>query len=123
MATKKQSIESYAQQISNQTNQMQYAEMTRMQDQLIEIEKPLVRVERATQSALDVLSRAENQNILDWASEIPFQKHFKVAREKALPGTGTWLYQDDQFIDWHNCSRSQILWLHGSAGTGKSTLT
>ncbi|KAK5128139.1 hypothetical protein LTR08_004175 [Meristemomyces frigidus] len=122
MASWKHSIESCTRQISNQTDHKQYAEVLKVRDQLAELEKSVIRVERAVQSASATLDRNENQCILDWASEIPFQKHFRVVEEKALSGTGKWLSQSTEFSTWHNCSRSQILWLHGSSGSGKSTL-
>lgn len=122
MARHKQSIESYTQQISNQANQQQYSEILRVNDKLADLHKPVIRIEQTVESVSAAIDRAENQQILDWASEIPYQKHFKTTREKALTGTGQWLFQDPEFSAWQNSSRSQMLWLHGSAGSGKSTL-
>lgn len=114
MARQKQSIESYTQQISNQTNQQQYSEILRIKDQLTDLQKPVVRIEQTLESKSAAIDRAENQCILDWASEIPYQKHFKTAPE--------WLFQDSEFFAWQNCSRSQMLWLHGNTGSVKSIL-
>ncbi|TKA63807.1 hypothetical protein B0A55_11845, partial [Friedmanniomyces simplex] len=88
MAIKKQSIESYTRQISDRISHQQSAELLKVRDELAELEKPVIRVERAIQSASAILDRNENQCILDWASEIPFQKHFRVnaiERKKLLP--------------------------------------
>lgn len=122
MARQKDSIESYAQQIANQTNQKQYSEILHVQTQLTDLHQPVIRIEQTIQSISANVDRTENQVILDWASVIPYQKHFKLAREKALAGTGSWLFNDPEFSAWQNCSRSQMLWLHGNAGSGKSTL-
>lgn len=73
-------------------------------------------------TVLSAVDRREQQIILDWASQIPYEKHFREAHKKALEGTGKWLFEHSDFLSWHNCSSSQILWLHGSAGSGKSTL-
>nr|POF13582.1 vegetative incompatibility protein het-e-1 [Quercus suber] len=93
-----------------------------VKNQLVELEKPVLRVERAREYASSIADRHESQAILDWASVIPFQKHFHVVEDKALSGTGQWLFSDVHYFDWHQSSRSQILWLHGSSGSGKSTL-
>ena len=122
MTSWKHSIESCTRQISNQTDHKQYAEILKVRDQLAELEKPMIRVERSIQLTSAILDRNENQSILDWASKIPFQKHVRVVEKKALSDTGKWLFQATEFSTWHNCSRSQILWLHGSSGSGKSTL-
>lgn len=122
MARHKQSIESYAQQISNQTNQKQYSEILYVKDQLADLHQPVIRIEQTIQSISINMNRTRNQEILDWASIIPFQKHFRLVRDKALTGTGQWLFQDPEFSTWQNSSRSQMLWLHGNAGSGKSTL-
>ena len=122
MASQRQLIESYVQQIFDQTNHKQYAEILSIRGQLAGLNQPVIRVEKMVQSTSASIDRAEIEHILDWASEIPFQKHFRLAREKALAGTGEWLFRHPEFTAWQNCSQSQILWLHGSAGTGKSTL-
>lgn len=86
---------------------------------LEELKRPVLRIERSTQGAID---RSEQQGILDWASQIPYEKHFKMVHKKVLNGTGSWLFQHPDFFAWQNSSSSQMLWLHGSAGSGKSTL-
>ena len=93
-----------------------------IQDSLVELKQPVLRVERLVQSTSTQLDNAEHQRVLDWASMIPYQKHLKLIEEKALFGTGEWLFQDNKFSTWQNCNHSQMLWLHGNAGSGKSTL-
>lgn len=122
MASQRQLIASYVQQISDQTNHKQYAEIVNIQGQLADLNQPIVRIENMVQSTSAAIDRAEIDRILDWTSEVPYQKHFRLAKEKALAGTGEWLFRHPEFTAWQTCSRSQILWLHGSAGTGKSTL-
>ena len=79
-------------------------------------------LEQLTNKASSALRKQEHQHILDWASSIPFEEHFRLAESKALSGTGEWLFQDVNFVKWQNSSSSEILWLHGNAGTGKSTV-
>lgn len=95
-------------------------QLDKVRNQLSELEKPVNRVEQAIQKSLAVQDLNETHKILDWASDIPFQKHFRDAEKKVLAGTGQWLSQDACYTTWHNCSRSQILWLHG-IDDGEST--
>nr|POE77558.1 ankyrin-3 [Quercus suber] len=123
MACQKHSIEGYTRQISFESDRQQYAHLLRVKDLVEELEKPLSRIEHVLDPASNALLRQQNQVVLDWISKIPFQKHLRVIEDKALPGTGEWLFSDISFSDWQNSSRSQIFWLHGSSGSGKSTLT
>ena len=79
-------------------------------------------LEQLTNKASSALHKQEHQHILDWASPIPFEEHFRLAGSKALSVTGEWLFQDMNFVKWQRSSSSEILWLHGNAGTGKSTV-
>jgi hypothetical protein len=64
----------------------------------------------------------EQREVLDWASKIPYEKHHENNKSKVLEGTGKWLFRHTHFISWRDWGGSKILWLHGSAGSGKSTL-
>lgn len=123
MAKQKLTIESFTRQIINQIGQEQYDEVKMVKEQLAELEKPVLRAEGLIVAASSAIDRQERDNILNWASDIPFQKHFRVVEEKALSGTGTWFFEDLDFSTWQTSSRSQMLWLHGNSGSGKSTLT
>ncbi|KAM0714686.1 hypothetical protein Q7P37_009703 [Cladosporium fusiforme] len=122
MGRAKDSIENYTRQIFHQIDLEQHEELHKVKDQIDELGRPVLRVERWMQSATSILDRNEQEFILDWTSTIPFQKQLRVVGNNALPGTGQWLFQDREFLTWQNCSRSQMLWLHGGAGSGKSTL-
>lgn len=39
-----------------------------------------------------------------------------------LPETGTWILRRQEFLNWDSSNASQILWLHGIPGSGKSKL-
>lgn len=86
------------------------------------IELPIARIEDTIQYVRNALDDSKKKEILDWASQVPFLKHYKTVNQNAMQGTGGWLFADDRFVDWQMSSRSQILWLLGGAGTGKSTL-
>jgi hypothetical protein len=108
------------------TRQIAEGTIRRIPEKILELrkdlEQPIVRIEDTVFYVRDALNRREKEAILDWASQVPFLKHYKTTKEKAMKGTGTWLLEDDQFVDWRTSSRSQMLWLSGGAGTGKSTL-
>ncbi|RPA96813.1 hypothetical protein L873DRAFT_1845198 [Choiromyces venosus 120613-1] len=38
------------------------------------------------------------------------------------PGTGEWLFKDDRYKRWRKSDKSEILWLHGGPGIGKTML-
>jgi hypothetical protein len=44
-------------------------------------------------------------------------------RKQLFQGRGNWLFESDTYRKWQDTSESSILWLYGSAGTGKSMLT
>jgi hypothetical protein len=87
-----------------------------------DLEQPISRIEDTMQYVRNTLDRKDREAILDWASQVPFMKHYNAANRKAMQETGKWLLEDAQFVDWRTSSRSQMLWLLGGAGTGKSTL-
>jgi Cdc6-like AAA superfamily ATPase len=39
-----------------------------------------------------------------------------------LSGTGTWLLRRQEFLQWESSTTSEILWLHGIPGSGKSKI-
>ncbi|KAK4221191.1 hypothetical protein QBC38DRAFT_523040 [Podospora fimiseda] len=63
-----------------------------------------------------------DQSFFRWISPIESTTNHREYRESRLPDSGLWLLKHDEFQKWSQSSRSTILWLHGSLGTGKSTL-
>ncbi|KAL7270484.1 hypothetical protein RUND412_006805, partial [Rhizina undulata] len=77
----------------------------------------------------DKLDKLEEMNddalqfeILDWISKVPFEDHHLFIRRSRQVGTGNWLLKKNDFENWRNSRSSSILWLHGIAGAGKTTL-
>ena len=70
----------------------------------------------------DHLQRQERENILDWMSDIDYRSHHNGVLDKLMPGTGSWLFSKEQYVQWNDNPRSALLWLRGDAGTGKSTI-
>ncbi|KAL7274140.1 hypothetical protein RUND412_002974 [Rhizina undulata] len=64
----------------------------------------------------------ERFEILEWLSKVPFENHHLFIRPFRQAGTGEWLLEKKEFIDWKDSSSSSILWLRGIAGAGKTVL-
>jgi hypothetical protein len=98
-----------------------------IRDDLEQLKQPLSRIEQSFEGIAQAINRSEQEKVLDWASSLPYEKYFAIVENKAgkhseLTTTGSWLFEDNGFKHWQNSSSSQILWLRGGAGTGKSTL-
>lgn len=81
---------------------------------------------RLSISAADAsLSLADEKfkQVRDWISLSPYNRHHLYVSESRLPGTGQWLLNHPQYVDWLTSSCSSVLLLHGIIGSGKSTLT
>ena len=51
--------------------------------------------------------------ILKWFSIIPYKSHHDHASEGRVAGTGQWLFQREEFTNWQQSEKSEMLWLHG----------
>lgn len=61
--------------------------------------------------------------LLSWLSTIPYVQHHRQIIDEVQKGTGIWFLHDPDYRDWRDSRESSLLWLHGPAGTGKSSLT
>lgn len=55
----------------------------------------------------------ERKQVFMWMSEIDYRSHHEDLSSNLLPGTGQWLLESPEYIEWGLSSRSAILWLHG----------
>ena len=44
---------------------------------------------------------------------IQIYDHYEDAREDILEGTGQWLFDKPEYLDWATSSVSSVLWLRG----------
>lgn len=87
----------------------------------------------------------KRNDLLTWISTCPYKRHHEdvLHGETILEGTGQWLFETEEFIDWIQKPESSIFWLNGErmlshyngpmilyanvsnliAGVGKSHLT
>ena len=77
-----------------------------------------MKVERQLKSIAVALSRHQNYLAYLQNEEALKQTYAKQRSE----GTGMWLLADVRFRTWADAQGPPLLWLHGSVGTGKSTL-
>ena len=90
--------------------------------QLSKLQQPINRMEQQLRDIQDHLNGTERLDVLQWLSTVPYKKHHEQTRKDILSGTGTWLYREQQLLDWQVSSVSSIMWLHGAPGSGKSKL-
>lgn len=89
---------------------------------LSKMQQPISRIEQQLRDIKDGLKGTERLDILQWLSRLPYKKHHEQTRKDILSGTGSWLLQEQQLVDWQVSSASSIMWLHGASGSGKSKL-
>ncbi|KAF8851786.1 hypothetical protein BDZ45DRAFT_133333 [Acephala macrosclerotiorum] len=86
------------------------------------LSKPILRTDANVCSLLEATGYTERLRILNWISELLYTKHHKTVSDQRTEDTGEWLLRHDQYKEWQDESSSVILWLHGTAGTGKTYL-
>jgi hypothetical protein len=64
-------------------------------------------------SVINYESGEERKQVFMWMSEIDYRSHHDDLSKNLLPGTGQWLLESADYIQWGQSSRSAILWLHG----------
>ncbi|KAG1856206.1 hypothetical protein C8R48DRAFT_718727 [Suillus tomentosus] len=64
----------------------------------------------------------ERRELLEWMNPVSCEEKHATSRGQRNPGTGRWIFQNDQFVAWNNSDRA-FLWLNGQAGHGKTILT
>jgi ankyrin repeat protein len=71
---------------------------------------------------LIILIEERRQRILDRLPSVSFLTVQEDRLDECIKGTGEWLLQDQVFISWKTNSASELLWVHGKHGCGKSHL-
>ncbi|OJJ72655.1 hypothetical protein ASPBRDRAFT_548678 [Aspergillus brasiliensis CBS 101740] len=95
---------------------------TKLQKALVDLGKPLTRVVDQVSDLHRALEDNERGQILHWISPIPAQEHFREASAQLMPGSGEWLFRHSEFQAWRDSSSSEVLWIHGIPGCGKSKI-
>jgi len=91
-------------------------------NRLRDLEQPIHRIADKAATYAKSLEDARYREILDWLSPICFLEHQKRHSERRLQGSGEWLLNRREYLDWQSSSASSIFLLHGMAGSGKTSL-
>ncbi len=89
---------------------------------LASFDQPILRTAAQTFDIHARLKRTEKLEILKWLSTVKYREHHRTSISALMPGSGTWLQQKPEFVDWKTSSTSSILWIHGIPGSGKTIL-
>lgn len=84
---------------------------------------PIVRMAQNISDINDKLDRNQRREVLHWLSTVPCELQHQEAAKKIVNGTGRWLLDRPELLDWQMSSTSAIFWLRGIPGAGKSKLT
>ncbi|KAL8904079.1 MAG: hypothetical protein Q9207_003506 [Kuettlingeria erythrocarpa] len=87
-----------------------------------DLEQPIHRVADQAAKYAETLEDARYREILDWLSPIKYIEHQKRHSGCRLQGSGEWLLNSHEYLNWQSSSASSIFLLHGMAGTGKTFL-
>ena len=71
---------------------------------------------------IDTSLDAKRKKVIDWLPTVKHHGEQRERTEKRIADTGKWLLEDGTFQDWRENPRSDILWIHGKRGCGKSYL-
>ncbi|KAI5850862.1 hypothetical protein BZA05DRAFT_51671 [Tricharina praecox] len=68
----------------------------------------------------DGSERSRRSEILEWISTIPYTSHHRSISDCRLDGTGTWIFDKDEYRTWRASNVSLLLLLRGIPGVGKT---
>lgn len=82
-----------------------------------------MRHSRVTDQRLEQEKQAEKAILLSWLCPESFHISYSDHRDDFLEGTGSWLLRSQTYNDWKYNTDSDLLWIKGTPGCGKSILT
>ena len=112
-------LRAHAQISHAQVSKTKQSELLKM---LEDLRKPFGHISNISEHTYNVIRDTTDNSLLDWISNVPHGKHHAQIQKSVMPDTGTWLQQDSVVREWKDSSASQMLWLHGIPGSGKSHL-
>ncbi|KAL8736090.1 MAG: hypothetical protein Q9181_002565 [Wetmoreana brouardii] len=97
-------------------------EIASMQRLLTSLDQPVQRMIDHSGIAAQAVREREHLQLLHWLSCVPFSSHNKRHSQNRIHGSGQWLLDHDQYVNWRNTSSSSVFLLHGVLGSGKTSL-
>ena len=64
----------------------------------------------------------DKQRLLEWLSPLQFEHTYDKKCCEHLAGTGSWLLESELYNSWKSSEKSDLLWIKGKPGCGKSVL-
>ncbi|KAF3934023.1 hypothetical protein ABW19_dt0201138 [Dactylella cylindrospora] len=116
-------IDVMASQRSEQTSESISQGLGSLEKILQELDKPISRIDKATEAIVDHLNGNQRGKILKWISSINHNLQHEFVQETITSGTCTWLHVEEKFLEWRKSSSSGLFWLKGDPGCGKTRLT
>jgi len=70
---------------------------------------PIARIATKLSSLDDELNESQRLKIFEWLSIIPYMSHHRSMEKMLIPGSGSWLFDKQEFVEWMGSSTSSIL--------------
>ena len=64
----------------------------------------------------------KKSKVVSWFKTSNPEQNHAISRGKHEPGTATWIFHEDAFVDWES-AMGGLLWVHGIPGAGKTVLS
>ena len=113
--------------LQKESTQQQSSSQAAALEILDEIKVPVTRMDDYLRFRSQQDMQQEQMALLDWLSDTSYvQRHAEIygkVKEAGMEGSGRWLTDHPTLRSWERSDASSRLWLHGDAGTGKSTLS
>ncbi|KAB8416361.1 hypothetical protein FH972_024880 [Carpinus fangiana] len=98
------------------------AHLTLLSEKLKAWDEPINRIRMLDDSLTETVKREQFETISTWLSTVPYAHIHKSISDSLVGGTGQWLTDSEDFLEWWNGSTSSIFALSGPPGCGKTFL-
>ena len=113
--------------LQKESTQQQSVDQAVALEILDKIKAPVTRMDDYLRFRSEKEMQQEQMALLDWLSDTSYvQRHAEIygkVKEAAMEDSGQWLTDHPILQSWERSGTSDRLWLHGDAGSGKSTLS
>ncbi|KAI3318438.1 ankyrin repeat-containing domain protein [Xylariaceae sp. AK1471] len=91
-------------------------------EKLYYLEESVIRLINRSVAYDKAVDEAKHMKLVQWLSKVPVSAHHTLRSDERMPDSANWLLDHADYRHWKNSSSSEILLLHGIAGSGKSIL-
>ena len=97
-------------------------EVATVKSLLTSLDEPIKRLVDSSSISQRGVEESKRLQLLRWLSPVQFSSHHARHSEIRVPGSGQWLLDNKQYLNWRNSSSSSVFLLHGILGSGKTLL-